>query len=148
MPEKAAQSFRHALKLNPFLWEAFEGLCALGMVLAIYISPFKSIPPPSFQGPTPEIDDLFPPRLPPVKRLPPEEHLTSTITTTTTTSMLPTTSRPIATGAGFFTPDTANGTGSGPGLGGGGNLFRSFKPKPDVTLPPFRMAVSGPRDSM
>ncbi len=28
--EKAAQSFRHSLKLNPFLWEAFEGLCALG----------------------------------------------------------------------------------------------------------------------
>lgn len=30
LPEKAAASFRQALALNPFLWEAFEGLCALG----------------------------------------------------------------------------------------------------------------------
>lgn len=29
--EKAIPSFRHALSLNPFLWEAFEGLCAAGM---------------------------------------------------------------------------------------------------------------------
>jgi anaphase-promoting complex subunit 3 len=26
----AAQSFREALTLNPLIWEAFEGLCALG----------------------------------------------------------------------------------------------------------------------
>jgi len=31
--EKAIPSFRHALSLNPFLWEAFEGLCAAGMKL-------------------------------------------------------------------------------------------------------------------
>lgn len=30
LPEKAALSFRQALALNPMLWEAFEGLCALG----------------------------------------------------------------------------------------------------------------------
>lgn len=30
LPEQAAVSFREALALNPFLWEAFEGLCALG----------------------------------------------------------------------------------------------------------------------
>lgn len=30
LPEKATASFRQALALNPFLWEAFEGLCALG----------------------------------------------------------------------------------------------------------------------
>ncbi|KAJ3998208.1 hypothetical protein F5050DRAFT_1872567 [Lentinula boryana] len=37
----AAQSFRQALNLNPMIWEAFEGLCALGSL--------------------PDIDDLFPP---------------------------------------------------------------------------------------
>lgn len=30
LPEKATASFRQALALNPLLWEAFEGLCALG----------------------------------------------------------------------------------------------------------------------
>lgn len=30
LPENAALSFRHALSLNPMLWEAFEGICALG----------------------------------------------------------------------------------------------------------------------
>lgn len=28
--EKAALNFRKALELNPMLWEAFEGLCAVG----------------------------------------------------------------------------------------------------------------------
>lgn len=31
LSEQASISFRHALSLNPMLWEAFEGLCALGM---------------------------------------------------------------------------------------------------------------------
>ncbi|KII88979.1 hypothetical protein PLICRDRAFT_108812 [Plicaturopsis crispa FD-325 SS-3] len=52
-PDKAAVSFRQALNLNPMLWEAFEGLCALGSV--------------------PDIDELFPPRPPPTKRQPPED---------------------------------------------------------------------------
>lgn len=30
LPEKATAGFRQALALNPLLWEAFEGLCALG----------------------------------------------------------------------------------------------------------------------
>lgn len=30
LPEKAVASFREALTMNPLLWEAFEGLCALG----------------------------------------------------------------------------------------------------------------------
>lgn len=30
MPQQAIESFRRALALNPLLWEAFEGLCALG----------------------------------------------------------------------------------------------------------------------
>jgi hypothetical protein len=30
LPEKASLSFRQALVLNPLMWEAFEGLCALG----------------------------------------------------------------------------------------------------------------------
>ncbi|KAJ8456169.1 hypothetical protein ONZ45_g18799 [Pleurotus djamor] len=42
MPDEAKANFRQALALNPFLWEAFEGLCALGS--------------------SPPIDDLFPPR--------------------------------------------------------------------------------------
>lgn len=33
LPEKASLSFRQALALNPMLWEAFEGLCAIGMSL-------------------------------------------------------------------------------------------------------------------
>ena len=31
LPEKASLSFRQALALNPMLWEAFEGLCTIGM---------------------------------------------------------------------------------------------------------------------
>lgn len=30
LPEKASSSFQDALALNPYLWEAFEGLCTLG----------------------------------------------------------------------------------------------------------------------
>lgn len=30
LPEKAGANFRQALRINPLLWEAFEGLCALG----------------------------------------------------------------------------------------------------------------------
>ncbi|KIM49461.1 hypothetical protein M413DRAFT_438643 [Hebeloma cylindrosporum] len=104
MPEKATRSFLDALALNPYLWEAFEGLCALGAA--------------------PEIDEIFPPRPPPIKRAPPEDIQTKSV--------------PVATGAGFFTPDAGN----------GGNLFRTWKP--DINHPqPFRMAPpQGPRDSI
>ncbi|KAF8911163.1 hypothetical protein CPB84DRAFT_1812616 [Gymnopilus junonius] len=102
--DKAARSFQDALTLNPYLWEALEGLCALGAA--------------------PDIDELFPPRPPPVKRAPPEDVQTK--------------SGPVATGAGFFTPETGN----------GGSLFRSWKP--EITQPqPFRIALPpGPRDSI
>jgi anaphase-promoting complex subunit 3 len=30
LADAATASFRRALQLNPLLWEAFEGLCALG----------------------------------------------------------------------------------------------------------------------
>ncbi|KAH7924550.1 TPR-like protein [Leucogyrophana mollusca] len=53
LPEKASRSFRQALTLNPMLWEAFEGLCALGCA--------------------PEVDQIFPPRPVPVKQTAPEE---------------------------------------------------------------------------
>lgn len=33
LPEKALSNFRQALTLNPLLWEAFEGLCVLGLSL-------------------------------------------------------------------------------------------------------------------
>ncbi|GLB35381.1 putative anaphase-promoting complex, cyclosome, subunit 3 [Lyophyllum shimeji] len=104
LPEKASSSFRQALALNPQLWEAFEGLCALGSI--------------------PEIDEIFPPRPPPVKRQPPEDVQGKSL--------------PVATGAGFFTPDPAN----------AGNMFRTWKP--DLVQPqPFRMGPPlGPRDSI
>jgi hypothetical protein len=38
LPEKASLSFRQALALNPLLWEAFEGLCALGMLSLCYLT--------------------------------------------------------------------------------------------------------------
>ena len=31
MPLKAAQSFREALAAEPLMWEAWEGMCAVGM---------------------------------------------------------------------------------------------------------------------
>ncbi|KAJ7098078.1 hypothetical protein B0H15DRAFT_823995 [Mycena belliarum] len=99
LPEDASVSFRQALALNPLLWEAFEGLCAIGSI--------------------PEIDEIFPPRLPPVKRVPPEDSQPKPIV-------------PVASGAGFFTPDTGN----------AGNLFRPTHPLP------FRMGLAGPSDSI
>ncbi|KAJ7063147.1 hypothetical protein C8F01DRAFT_1219302 [Mycena amicta] len=91
LPDDASLNFRQALALNPLIWEAFEGLCAVGSV--------------------PEIDDIFPPRPPPMKRAPPEDSQPKPII-------------PVPSGAGFFTPDT----------GGSGNLFRPAQPLP------FRMA--------
>lgn len=34
LPESAKESFRKALSIDPMLWEAFEGLCSLGELLA------------------------------------------------------------------------------------------------------------------
>ncbi|RDB23972.1 Protein bimA [Hypsizygus marmoreus] len=104
LPEKASVSFRQALTLNPHLWEAFEGLCALGSI--------------------PEIDEIFPPRPPPLKRAPPDDTQGR--------------SAPIATGAGFFTPDA----------GSSGNFLRSWKPDLSQTQA-FRMGPPpGPRESI
>ncbi|KAF9476333.1 TPR-like protein [Pholiota conissans] len=104
LTEKASRSFRDALALNPYLWEAFEGLCALGTA--------------------PDIDELFPPRPAPTKRLPPED--------------IPQKSAPVASGAGFFTPDAGN----------SGNVFRTWKPEMNHPQP-FRMVPPpGPRDSI
>ncbi|KAJ3526892.1 hypothetical protein NM688_g8201 [Phlebia brevispora] len=71
--DAARTSFLRALSLNPMLWEAFEGLCSLGDV--------------------PDIDELFPPRPPPV------------LTSTDDSFLKP---GPVPTGAGFFTPDNGN----------------------------------------
>jgi anaphase-promoting complex subunit 3 len=97
LPDKASLSFRQALALNPMLWEAFEGLCALGMSPP---RPLTGQPNIEKLGSIPEIDELFPPRPPPTKRTPPEDPQ-------------PKPTGPIASGAGFFTPDTGN----------AGNLF-------------------------
>ncbi|KAL1680846.1 hypothetical protein EV122DRAFT_275784 [Schizophyllum commune] len=51
--DRAAMYFRESLQLNPMIWEAFEGLCALGKV--------------------PELDVIFPHKPLPVKRSQPEE---------------------------------------------------------------------------
>ncbi|EJF65652.1 protein prenylyltransferase [Dichomitus squalens LYAD-421 SS1] len=97
--EIAARSYIRALELNPMLWEAFEGLCAIG-----------DIPP---------VETLFPVRPMPVLQKSSEIGPSKL-------------SIPVATGAGFFTPDAGN----------GGNLFRGWKPelRKDV--------LTGPRDSI
>ncbi|KAI0831089.1 protein prenylyltransferase [Trametes gibbosa] len=91
--EAAAYNYREALKLNKWLWEAFEGLCAIGKI--------------------PPIDELFPPRAEPVLQKP--GHI------------------PVATGAGFFTPDAGN----------AGNVFNDWKPG----YRPMEVRA-GPRDSI
>ncbi|EKM83048.1 hypothetical protein AGABI1DRAFT_111570 [Agaricus bisporus var. burnettii JB137-S8] len=48
LSDKASKSYREALSSNPYLWEAFEGLCSLGTM--------------------PEIDELFPPKTLPVRK--------------------------------------------------------------------------------
>jgi anaphase-promoting complex subunit 3 len=118
IPSLASHSFRQALALNPFLWEAFEGLCAM---CASY-SPKSRFQPLTSQLPTapiPTVDDIFPPHPPPIKRAPPEEFIVK--------------AGPIATGVGFFTPDTGN----------AGNLFRPLKQEPPQRQP-LRMGPPPP----
>ncbi|KAI0665010.1 protein prenylyltransferase [Cubamyces menziesii] len=95
--ESAVDSYREALRRNPMLWEAFEGLCALGDV--------------------PPVDELFHPRPQPHRRKPGDEGPSSSI--------------PVATGAGFFTPDASS----------AGNLI--WKP-----VLKGMDAPAGPRDSI
>lgn len=87
--EQATTSYRQALVLCPYLWEAFEGLCALGQ-----IPPF--IPRRALTnvipGTAPEdIDELFSPR-----KLP---------DTFGTLESALNPAGPVATGTGFFTPE-------------------------------------------
>ena len=74
----------------------------------------------------PEIEDLFPSRPPPVKRVSVEEP-----------PALKPPSIPVTSGVGFFTPDTGN----------TGNLFRAFR-QDQGHAQPFRLGHAGPRDSM
>ena len=123
LPERATLSFRQALTLDPMLWEAFDGLCAIGE--DGITSGYALSNSMSSSGSIPEIDDLFPPRPPPIKRPPPEDHHIKA-------------SVPTATGASFFTPDTGN----------AGNQFRGLRPEPPK-LRVFRMAPPvNPRGSM
>jgi hypothetical protein len=62
------------------------------------------------KGSVPSVDEIFPPRPPPIKRGPPDDVPIRTV--------------PIATGVGFFTPD----------LGNSRNLFPTWKN--DTQLPP------------
>ncbi|KAH8107198.1 protein prenylyltransferase [Cristinia sonorae] len=93
-PDAAAASFREALKADPMMWEAFEGLCTLGFA--------------------PDIDEIWPPV--------PEPSRNGT--------NLP---GPVATGAGFFTPEA----------GSSSNIPAMFG---NNGFPPFR--APGPRDSL
>ena len=114
--ESAAESYLKALALNPMLWEAFEGLCAIGAPYpsSAALQDFHGLP-----GEIPPIENLFPTRSEPILRRPGE-------------AGGPSKSVPVATGAGFFTPEAGN----------GGNLFRGWKPELR------RDAPAGPRDSM
>ncbi|KAJ4488005.1 hypothetical protein J3R30DRAFT_3432763 [Lentinula aciculospora] len=72
-----------------------------------------------------DIDELFPPLPDPIKHLSPDDEPSKP-------------SGPIATGAGFFTPDAGN----------AGNLLRGLKPDANQ-IQPFRMPFPpGPRDSL
>lgn len=76
-------------------------------------------------GPLPEVDELFPPSVEPIKRSHPDDAASKP-------------AGPIGTGVGFFTPEGGN----------PGNLFRSFKPDANQ-LQPFRMPPPpAPRDSL
>ena len=39
LPEMASRSFQDALASNPYIWEAFEGLCALGTQIGLFPNP-------------------------------------------------------------------------------------------------------------
>ena len=106
--ENAARSFRRALELNPMVWEAFEGLCAIGMCEHKLRYNMRS---DLTVGDIPPIEALFPPRPAPVLQRPAEVGPSKS-------------SIPFATGAGFFTPDA----------GSAGNRLRAWKPKFIVDL--------------
>lgn len=66
--EHASTHFMQALSSSPFLWEAFEGLCTLGMLLAAF--PYL-VDGQVLLGTAPPVDSLFPRRpLPSKKALP------------------------------------------------------------------------------
>lgn len=118
--ESAVLSFRQALALNSMLWDAFEGLCSLGK-RSSFVHDGSDLRHAFAVGQVPGIDELFPPRPAPVKQ----------------TQLEDARPIPVATGAGFFTPDAGN----------GGNLFRAWKPDAGQ-LQPLQMGHVGPRDSM
>ena|ERR1700722_14933133 len=100
LPEQASLSFRQALALNPWLWEAFEGLCTLSTSCNPNVGFLLK---KSVEGSIPAIDEIFPPRPPPTRRAPLEDP--------------PVKIAPTTTGAGFFSPDVGN----------TGNLLRTSK---------------------
>lgn len=123
LPDQARKSFQEALRLDPMLWEALEGLCSLGMLFKPLFDPAHDRPMRPSPGDVPEIEDLFPSRPTPVKRPVVEEPPAFKLPPV-----------PVATGVGFFTPDTGN----------TGNLFRGFRAD-QGNAQPFRL---GPRDSL
>ncbi|KAH7107399.1 hypothetical protein BKA62DRAFT_683235 [Auriculariales sp. MPI-PUGE-AT-0066] len=82
LKEQALDSFRRALKLNPLLWEAFEGLCTLG----------------SFS----DVNEIMPPRHRLHGGRADESSMFLTLNSLGSRGSLPTSS-----GAGFFTPDAS-----------------------------------------
>ncbi|KAH9946284.1 protein prenylyltransferase [Epithele typhae] len=91
--QAATTSYLHALRLNPMLWEAFEGLCAIGDV--------------------PPVDNILPERSIPTSLNFGQGESSKSI--------------PVATGAGFFTPEA-----------GSSNFFNDWMPG----------QLAGPRDSI
>ena len=87
--DQAAACFNQALKHNPLLWEAFEGLCASGKhnILPWYLHPLTIS-----TGNFPDIDQLFPPKSLTTRRYAGDSPQQTKV-------------GPIATGIGFFTPD-------------------------------------------
>lgn len=125
LPDHARRSFRLALALNPMLWDAFLGLCSLGEYLSLLTTRLTIMASTTITGSVPEVEELFPSRPPPIRRAQSDESLPPP-------KQPP--SGPVATGAGFFTPDTGN----------AGNLFRTYRN--DHGHPPSR--ITGSRDSM
>lgn len=60
LPKDAIASFNRALAINPFMWEAVEGLCQLGDYVPPLISSVSNFV--YVLGSFPELNELIPPR--------------------------------------------------------------------------------------
>jgi anaphase-promoting complex subunit 3 len=125
--EQANTNFRKALALNPMLWEAFEGLCAIGASeRARHGNPLSDA---DTLGTVPVINDLFHPRPHPIRRTGPEEPSNTNAVPAFAPNL------PVATGMGFFTPSPAPQAALG-------NIFRAGWKPDSGSSQPFRIDPS------